>query len=295
VPDTPRYAICELAFPDTTLAEDLEIARKANATGISVDEWKTEGRDMREVAAELREAGLKAACCIPYAMSFLPGPEIKGPSDVEERVASICESVRRLAVLEPDAILCLTGPCGDLSSEEARRVAGEALRMVADTADEVGVQLSFETFRFSDPQNYSFVFGLEEAVQFLAEAGRPDVPLCYDIWHVWDSSPRILEQTRELAPRINTVHLNDYREPTRAWADRVLPGDGVVDLPAIFHALRQGGFDGWFDLEVFSDDGRWGDDLPDSVWKLPWLEQAQRGYEGLMKAWSASLELDAVR
>jgi sugar phosphate isomerase/epimerase len=69
----------------------------------------------------------------------------------------------------------------------------------------------------------------------------------------------------------------------------VLPGDGIVNLPAIFTALREGQFDGWFDLEVFSDDGRWGNAYPDSVWKLPWLEQARRGFEGLMTAWNASL------
>ena len=86
----------------------------------------------------------------------------------------------------------------------------------------------------------------------------------------------------------NLVHLCDYRRPTRSWNDRVLPGDGVVDLPAVFAALREGGYDSWFDLEVFSDDGRWGNDFPDSVWKLLWLEQARRGYEGLMRAWDAS-------
>ncbi len=293
--DTPRYAICELAFPDTTFEEDIDIALRSNATGISVDEWKTDGRDIREVAAALKGAGLQAACCIPFAMSFLPGPDIKGAENIDERVQSICDSIERLAVLEPASILCLTGPRGELSQEEARRIALDACRTVADAADKAGVELSFETFRYAEPQNYSLVFGLEEAVGFLEEAGRPDIPLCYDIWHVWGSTPRLLELTRELAPRINTVHLNDYREPTRAWADRVLPGDGVADLAGIFRALREGGFEGWVDLEVFSDDGRFGNDFPDSVWKLPWLEQAQRGHDGLMKAWNASLAADAVR
>jgi sugar phosphate isomerase/epimerase len=292
---TPRYAICELAFPDTTFEEDIEIAVRSNATGLSIDEWKIEGRRIGDVATALADAGLQAACCVPKAMSFLPGPEIRGANEFEERVESICESIDRLAALQPSSILCLTGPRGGMPQDEARKIAIDACRTVAEAADKAGVELSFETFRFADPQNYSLVFGLEEAVEFLEEAGRPDIPLCYDIWHVWGSTPRLLELTRELAARINTVHLNDYREPTRAWADRVLPGDGVADLPGIFRALREGGFDGWFDFEVFSDDGRWGNDLPDSVWKLPWLEQAQRGYEGLTAAWKASLSHDAVR
>ena len=288
---TPKYSLCELAFPDTTIEEDIEIAVASGATGLSIDESKLGDRSPADVAAALDAAGLRAAACIPAVMSFLPGEQINGPDSVAERVALMCEGVRRLAELQPTSILCLTGPAGSFPAAEARRRAAEALHELAAAADSAGVPLSFESFRHSDPQNYSIIFGLEDAVAFLAEAGLPDVPLCYDIWHLWDSSPRILELTRELAPRINVVQLNDYREPTRSWNDRVLPGDGVVNLPAIIAALREGGFGSWFDLEVFSDDGRWGQDFPDSVWKLPWQEQARRGHEGLMRAWRASAEL----
>src|SRR5437762_2778510 len=103
----PRYALCELAFPDTTFAEDIKIALLSNATGLSVDEAKIAGMDPRAAAAELKDAGLQAAACIPAVMSFLPGPGINGPDDVEERVETMCEGVRRLAVLEPSSILCL--------------------------------------------------------------------------------------------------------------------------------------------------------------------------------------------
>ncbi len=282
----PKYAICELAFPDTTLEEDIDIARQSGATGLSIDEAKLGDRDPAEVKEALRAAGLRAAGCIPAVMSFMPGPWINGPDDIDQRIELMRDGVRRLAQLEPTSILCLTGPRGSLSPEQARRRAIEGLRAVADAADEVGVPLSFETFRYAEPQNFSIVFGLDEAVDFLEEAGRPDVGLCYDIWHVWDSSDRILELTQELAPRINLVHLDDYRQPTRAWADRVLPGDGVVDLPGIIAALRKGGYDSWYDLEVFSEM-----DFPDSVWRLSWLEQAQRGHAGLMRAYEASLRL----
>ena len=287
---TPKYSLCELAFPDTSIEEDIEIAVAAGATGISIDEGKMGDAAPADVAQKLRAAGLRAAACIPAVMAIMPGEVVKGPDDVAERVTLMCEGVRKLAELQPTSILCLTGPAGSLPPAEARKRAAEGLHQLAAVADSEGVPLSFETFRYSDPQNYSMIFGLEDAVAFLNEAGRPDVPLCYDVWHLWGSSGRLLELTRELAPRINVVQLNDYREPTRSWQDRVLPGDGVADLPGIITALRAGGFDSWFDLEVFSDDGRWGMDYPDSVWKLPWAEQARRGHEGLLRAWRASLE-----
>jgi sugar phosphate isomerase/epimerase len=287
---TPKYSLCELAFPDTSIEEDIEIAVAAGAGGLGIDEGKLGDRTPASVAKALDAAGLRATCCIPAVMAVMPGPRVKGPDSVAERVTQMCAGIRRLAELRPSSILCLTGPAGDYPAAEARKMAADGVHQLAETAAAEGVPLSFESFRFSEPQNYSMIFGLDDALAFLAEAGHPDTPLAYDIWHLWDSSPRILEQTRELAPRINVVQLNDYREPTRSWNDRVLPGDGVVDLPSIFTALREGGYDGWYDLEVFSDDGRWGNDYPDSVWKLPWVEQAKRGHDGLVRAWRASLD-----
>jgi sugar phosphate isomerase/epimerase len=286
--DMPRYSLCELAFPDTTLEEDIEIAVQSGAEGLSIDEAKLGDTDPADVASLLEGTGIRPAACIPAVMTFLPAPHLNGPDDVRERAALMCRGVQRLAALGASSILCLTGPTGSFSPEKARSLSVESLRRVADEAGNADVSLSFETFRFSSPQNYSIVFGLEQALDLLDEAGLPELPLCYDIWQVWDSSEEILQLTRELAPRINVVHLNDYREPTRSWEDRVLPGDGVVDLPAIFGALCGGGYDSWFDLEVFSDDGRWGNDYPDSVWKLPWVEQAQLGRAGLMRAWRGS-------
>jgi sugar phosphate isomerase/epimerase len=66
----------------------------------------------------------------------------------------------------------------------------------------------------------------------------------------------------------------------------VQPGDGVIDLPALFGALEAGGYDGWYDLEIFSDNGTFGDDYEDSIWKQDPVEVVRRGREGFERAWS---------
>ena len=71
-------------------------------------------------------------------------------------------------------------------------------------------------------------------------------------------------------PTALRVHVNDWREPTRSWADRLPPGEGVMDLPAIFGALEAASYDGWYDLEIL-DDGTFGTAHADSLWALdPW-------------------------
>ncbi len=55
-----------------------------------------------------------------------------------------------------------------------------------------------------------------------------------------------------------------------------------MDLPAIFGALEAGGFDGWYELEIFSTET-----YPDSLLKLDPAELVRRGKAGFMQAWEA--------
>jgi sugar phosphate isomerase/epimerase len=109
--------------------------------------------------------------------------------------------------------------------------------------------------------------------------------LLVDVWHIWDS-PDLLTLLEVHADRVVAVHLNDRREPTRSWCDRLLPGDGVADVPGIVGALRRGGYDGWFELEVVSDDGRFGSAFPDSLWRGDPVALIRAGREKFLRAWS---------
>ena len=288
--DQPRFSLCGLAFPDTTLEQDIEIAREIGAEGLGIDERKLGDRDPEWAAELLAAAGLSATICVPEVMSFLPGPHMQDPADPEERIQAVTRGIERLSKLDPAAVFCISGPLGDLSPEEARRITVEGLKRAHAAAEDAGVPLCFEPFRRVEPNDWSHVYGIEDALEILDDADASDVGICYDVWHLWDSSDEIVELTRRHANRVSGVQLSDYREPTRSWQDRVLPGDGVIDLPALLKALREGGFDGWYDLEVFSDDGRFGDDYPDSVWKLPPVEIARRGRQGFLDAWAKSFD-----
>jgi sugar phosphate isomerase/epimerase len=96
----------------------------------------------------------------------------------------------------------------------------------------------------------------------------------------------VLDEIRRYAHLIAGVHVNDWREPTRGWADRVLPGDGVADLSSILGVLEDVGWVGFYDLEIFSDNGAFGSAYPDSLWDLDAAELARRGREAFFKCWS---------
>ena len=75
------------------------------------------------------------------------------------------------------------------------------------------------------------------------------------------------------------------REPTRSFADRLLPGDGLADVPRILALLHGAGWSGFYELEVFSDNGAFGNAFPDSLWDIPAAELARRGREAFLTCW----------
>jgi sugar phosphate isomerase/epimerase len=277
----PRFAVSEFSTMPLSYEEDLAAYAAGGAAGIGLAEAKLpEGRD-RESLAKLRESGLKATICLPAGLSVLPLPAFPGPDDPEERVASLCASVRRLAPFEPETILCLTGPVGDRDPAEARKIAVEGLREVARAGEEAGVRVALEPIHASARDDFTMVDNIPDAVELLDEVGMPSMGILFDTWHLWDT-PDVLDHIRAQAHRFPAVHVNDWRDPTRGWDDRALPGDGIMDLPAIFGALEAGGFDGWYELEIFSTET-----YPDSLLKLDPAELVRRGKSGFLQAWGA--------
>ena len=58
-------------------------------------------------------------------------------------------------------------------------------------------------------------------------------------------------------------------------------GDGVLDLAAVFRTLETGGYAGWYDVEIFSDNGVFGDAFPDALWDVDAVELARRARESV--------------
>lgn len=283
----PKFSVCEITTLPLSFQQDLDVYRQAGVAGVGVCEFKLPEGEDDDAVAKLRSSGLRATICLPAVLSVLPLPRLEGPSDHEERVAAICSGIRRLAAFDPVTCICLTGPRGELDADRARAIAVEGLREIARVADDVGVGIALEPIHSSIRDDWTLVTTLPETLELLEEVGAANLKILYDVWHLWDT-PDVLADTRANAGLFAGVHVNDWRRDTRGWNDRVLPGDGVIDLPAILSALAEGGYSGWFDLEIFSDNGSFEDAYDDSLWDIAPEEVVRRGREGFLEAWRAA-------
>jgi sugar phosphate isomerase/epimerase len=276
---TPRFSVSEFSTPNHSYEEDLAAFAAGGAEGIGLAEVKLPPGDDAVSLEKLRESGLKATICLPATLAVLPIEMTPDPVEPEARVESLATSIRRLAPFEPEVVLLLTGIPGERDEAEARAIVVEGLRHLGGVAREAGARIALEPIHRSAAPEFSLVSDLPGADALLGEVGDDTIGLVFDTWHLWDTA-NVLEDARRLARRFPAVHVNDWRDPTRHWDDRALPGEGVIDLPAILGALEAGGFDGWYDMEIFS-----GEAYEDSLLALPPDELVRRGREGFLHAW----------
>lgn len=255
----------------------------AGINGIGIWELKLRAGGDADALEQLQTSGLGSAAAIPTVPSILPLPLLEGPSDPQERIESICGSLHRLAPFGSSGIVCLTGPGDD------RQTVIEGLRVIGDEASRAGVRVGLEPINQAGGEHWTMITTLSEAVELLEEADRPALGLQFDSWHLWNT-PHLIEGIERYADRFVGVHIADWREPTRGWADRVLPGDGVAGLPAILGALERTGWDGYYDLEIFSDNGTFGSAWPDSLWDVPPDELVRAGRAAFERTWEARIQ-----
>jgi sugar phosphate isomerase/epimerase len=261
-----RISISQITTVTQSFADDVDGYCAAGAEGIGIWEMKLQEDSLERV----RRSGLEAATAVPSVPSILPLPLMEGPADPGARVEAICASIRRLAPFEPSCVLFLTGPGED------REAMLDGLRAIGDEAARSGVRVALEPIQREFAHLWSVVSSLDEAAALVAESGAA-VGLMYDTWHLWREP---LDQIGRHRDRIYGVHLADWREPTRSTNDRVLPGDGTIEFGPILEALQ---WDGFFDLEIFSDA-----ELDGSLWREDPGELAARGVEQVREVLSTA-------
>jgi sugar phosphate isomerase/epimerase len=288
----PRYAVIDASTPRLSFAEALAAYEKGGAQAIGITESRL--GDLDEDLARLRASGLRVSGCFLTTYSILPGPEQPrsflgraippAAQDPDIRVEQMIASMRRLAPFDPDVFFALTGPRREYEAGVARALVVDGLRRLAAAADELHKTVALEMF---DPilDDYTFIHTIPDAVALLDEVDRPNIGLAIDVWHL-GAGAHVVPDVRTHAHRVASVHLNDRRDPTRCLWDRVLPGDGIADLPGILGALDDAGFDGWFELEILSDDGSVEFDLPDSLWRWDAAELVSAGRARLESIWA---------
>ena len=247
---------------------------EAGLGGCGIWEPKLGPANDTTLVAHFAESGLRATLAMPTVSTILPAPGTTEPRDPATRADAISASARRLAAFDPTAVVCATGPAGELEESEARAVVVSSLCRIARTAATARVGELWVGLEPSHPglaHEASIVSSLDEAAALAAEVGEPNVGIVLDTWHLADDAD-LIEAIARHADLIVGVQVSDRSTAPRGPADRLIPGNGIVDLGGILGALESAAYVGWYELEV-------------SLGALSPVELARRGKAAFRDVW----------
>ncbi|GAA2315702.1 sugar phosphate isomerase/epimerase [Nonomuraea roseoviolacea subsp. roseoviolacea] len=157
----------------------------------------------------------------------------------------------------------LSGPVSRDVAGARERVA-EGLAELAPYAGERGVKLALEPLHPMYCADRAVLSTLEQAVDLCLPYPVEQVGVVVDTFHVW-WDPRLFEQIARAGARIASYQVCDFLHPLPAdvLLGRGMMGDGVIDFAPITRAVREAGYTGDVEVEIFNADV-WAAD-PDEV------------------------------
>ncbi|MEP4293588.1 MAG: sugar phosphate isomerase/epimerase family protein [Rhizobiaceae bacterium] len=215
--------------------------------------WRREIDDRAfEIGQRVRDAGMEVVglCRTPY----ITGSE--APANLDEARAS----VDMAAELGTGILTIVTGGSepGTKGVLESQKILAERVAQLADYADGTGVQLALEPLNPMFGGNRTCLFTVADAHRVCDWIGKPNVGIAVDVYHVWWDS-QLAESLRQAGPgRLLGFHLCDWLEQTSDMLlDRGMMGDGVADLPGLGAMMKDAGFSGIAEVEIFSAENWW--------------------------------------
>ncbi len=163
-----------------------------------------------------------------------------------------------------------------------RSVEMDKINVIEKTAESLGkladacshdIKLGFE---FLGMRNCS-INNLRDAVEIVERVGRSNVGLTLDTFHLYLSGTDFSDVAKLDRMQIFIVHVNDCEPGSVSEmtdANRLFPGQGVINLPSFSSSLREVGYDGYLSLEL----------LRPAYWKQNPEEIAKAGRESLERS-----------
>ena len=139
------------------------------------------------------------------------------------------------------AIHCLAGKVLPEQRPAAERVFIDNLMRAADMAAGKNITLLIEPINAKDRPNY-FLNRVEHAADIIGKAGRANIRVQFDFYHVQIVSGDLVRRLEQYLPVVG--HLQCAAVPTRHE-----PDEGEVNYPYVFDAVDRLGYRGWIGAE----------------------------------------------
>ncbi len=212
------------------------------------------GIGLKEAAPMIRESGLKVPALVRGG--FFPAESDSARQEAIDRNKVYLDEAREIGA---DMVVLVVGALPGQPLSESRRQVQDGIAALSDHAAQSGVKLAIEPLHPMYAGDKSCVNRMAEAREICEAVQSPWVGIAADVYHIWWDPD--VEQELRLSAEQNTLfgfHICDWRLNTRhLLTDRGLMGDGCIDVRHFRQLVESLGFDGYHEVEVFSEE-YWG-------------------------------------
>ena len=226
----------------------------AGVRGVTLWRYHFADTTPAEAGRMIRDSGMQ--CSGLARAGFFPA------ATAEARRFAIEDNLRAIDEAAACGAPVLVLVCGSLPGQplsDSRRQIADGIAACLGHASAAGVKLAIEPLHPMYAADRSAIVTMRQANDVCDLLGSPaGLGIAVDVYHVWWDPDLPAEIARAgAAGRLFAYHVCDWRIPTEDLLnDRGLMGEGCIDLRSIRSMMDHAGFQGFSEVEIFSD-RRW--------------------------------------
>ena len=230
-----------------------EAAKNFSASGVKgITVWRDalEGRNIKQTGQMLRSEGLDIVSLCRGG--FFPSIEkIKRDLAIDDNRKAIDEA----AELGTNMVVLVCGAEPRQSLADSRSQIQDGIQTLLPYAAGAGVRLAIEPLHPMYADTRSAVNTLAQANDMAEALNSPWAGVAVDVYHLW-WDPSLEQEIKRCGRNKNLMafHVCDWSVPTSDMLfDRGLMGEGCIPIPQIRGWVEEAGFDGYCEVEIFSN------------------------------------------
>ena len=173
----------------------------------------------------------------------------------QEAIDDNRRAIEEAAVLGAPLVVLVCGAVPGQPLDVSRAQIRDGIEAVLPDAQAAGVRLGIEPLHPMYADSRSAINTMAQANDMAEAIGSPFAGVVVDVYHLWWDPDLEAEIGRcGRMGKLFAFHVCDWRTPTEdLLLDRGLMGEGCIDIPQIRGWVEEAGFDGYNEVEIFSE------------------------------------------
>lgn len=250
--DLQKLCVHTITTKPLGFAESCRAYAERGIGGITLWRDAVESIPPDEVRALLQKYALEL---VAYCRGgFFPDPD---PQRRRVAIEDNLKMIEEAAALGAPLIVLVCGSHPGQSLETSRAQIREGIEALLPAARLAKIRLAIEPLHPMYADDRSAINTMKQANELTEAIGAPELGVAVDVYHVW-WDPGLREEIIRCGENrhLFAFHVCDWLTPTRHFLlDRGLMGEGCIDIRQIRRWVEEAGFDGFHEVEIFSE--RW--------------------------------------